>query len=209
MYHSSLGLNGTIGWSVQVADSIVYHADSVEADLIIQFPAVDWTFLQSFYGWASLQYQAWARGEIIIHGAEPRTIILYTDNVLEFYVDDKLYFGGDIYAFRRAPLILQLNPGTHRLDSRIVRDVRAMGGVGKPVTRVRIRVEASILGLIVIERSALLPEIVNGRLSSDLASLSVRNEGSKWINVLAVESTNVCTPRLQTERCPLTLRRMP
>lgn len=190
-YHSSLGINGTIGWSIHNVETVRPTTEATELNLSISFPEVDWKFLQSFYGWAALQYQGWARGEIFIHGSVPRTIVLYTDNVLEFYVDNALYFGGDFYAYQRAPLVLHLTPGPHIIDIRIVRDVRATGGIGNPIVNMTLRVELSRGGLAVMGSKLLLPEMVEGRLVSNLGSVPVRNEEQDWIEVLAIESLEV------------------
>lgn len=163
---------------------------AVEAEISVGFPAVDWGSLQSIYGWAALQYQAWMRGEVTIRANEPQTITLYMDNVLEFSVDGSCYFGGDFYAYRRAPVLLRLNPGPHTLDVRVVRDVRAMGGIGAPLVSLTLRAEVSSGGLIVVEEKILLPEMIEGRLVSNVGSVPVRNGGEVWIDILGIESVD-------------------
>ncbi|KAL9005709.1 MAG: hypothetical protein Q9188_001522 [Gyalolechia gomerana] len=120
-------------------------------------------------GFIGLQYQAWARGTLTVDGDKERTVVLYTDHVLEFWVDDEHHFGGDFYAYRKAPLVLHLQPGKHKIDVRIVRDVRAMGAVGEPTA---------------VDGSLLLPDLVEGRLATSLGSISVRNEDKNWIEVI-------------------------
>ena len=190
-YYSSLAVNGTIGWSIQRANSIEEHQNVSQADLIVDFPKINWGFLQSIYGWATLQYQAWARGYIIINAEQPQTVVLYSDSILEFWVDDTPYFGGDMYAYRRAPLVLRLDPGSHKLDVRLVRDLRSMGGVGEPKIEVSIRCEISNGGIAILKEKLLLPEVVNGVLASNLGSLPLRNEHHDWIEVVAVASVDV------------------
>ena len=192
-YHSSLAVNGSIGWSMQKANSLGEYQNISQADLIVDFPNIDWGFLQSVYGWAALQYQAWARGYIIINAEEAQTVVLYSDSILEFWVDDTPYFGGDMYSYRRAPLVLRLEPGPHKLDVRLVRDVRAMGGIGEPKVGVTIRCEISNGGVAILKEKLLLPEVVNGVLSSNLGSLPLRNEHQSWIEVLTVASVDVGT----------------
>lgn len=118
--------------------------------------------------------------------------MLYTDNILEFWVDEERYFGGDFYSFRRAPLILQLDPGEHRIEVRIIRDVRAMGGVGKPTVSLTLEAELSEGRPRIVKESLLLPDVVEGRLSSSWGSVTVRNEGDAWIDVVGIEAMNVC-----------------
>ncbi|OAG01799.1 uncharacterized protein CC84DRAFT_1179825 [Paraphaeosphaeria sporulosa] len=44
------------------------------------------------------------------------------DAILEYRVDDIYYFGGDYFAFRKAPPVLHLFLGTHQIDIRLVGD---------------------------------------------------------------------------------------
>ncbi|KAL8838025.1 MAG: hypothetical protein Q9170_002306 [Blastenia crenularia] len=189
-YHSSLTTNGTVHWSTSQASVTFPSSKSGRANLLVRFPDVDWESLKAVYGWAALQYQAWARGTMVVHGEGKRTVVLYTDQVLEFWVDDEHYFGGDLYAYRKAPLILHLEPGEHRIDIRIVRDVRAMGGVGEPTADVVLEAEVSEGGLEAVEESLLLPDLVEGRLASSLGSINLRNEDNDWIDVLSIQSMN-------------------
>ena len=143
------------------------------------------------YGWTALQYQAWARGYLEISADLPRTITFCTDNVIEFWVDDKLYFGGDFYAYRRAPPVLQLAAGKHKVDVRLIRDVRAIGGIGEPKISIKLKAEVSRGILAVVEPKLLISDIVNGTLASPFASVPVRNEGVAWVDIVEVESLTV------------------
>lgn len=191
-YPSSLTPNATVKWSTLPASLSFSSPKAVRADLLVRFPDVDWESLRGVYGWAALQYQAWARGSLIVAGDRERTVVLYTDFILEFWVDDQHYFGGDFYAYRKAPLVLHLQPGEHRVDVRIVRDVRVMGGGGEPTVEIALEVEASDGGLAVGDGRVVLPDVVDGRLVSSLGSVSVRNEKKEWMEVLSIESVNVC-----------------
>ena len=190
-YHSSLGLNGSVHWSIFQASRKIVNKEAIEVGLSVRFPEVDWKFLLSVYGWASLQYQAWARGWIEINARESQTIVLFTDSVLEFWIDDELFFGGDFYAYRRAPLVIRLEPGKHRFDVRLVRDVRAMGGVGEPAIDARLRIEVSSGGLTIGKDKLLLPDLANGKLAGSFASLPVRNDEQQWIHVKGIECIDV------------------
>ena len=162
-----------------------------ETTLTVGFKDIDWAFLQSIYGWAALQYQAWARGTLVIGGNTPQTIRLYTPNLLEFWIDDKPYFGGDLYAYRRAPLLLELKPGNHRTDLRLIRDVRMMGGVGEPQITIMLEAEISTRSLAVMDDKLLVPDMVGGRLASTLGSVPVCNESEDWINIYFIQSYDV------------------
>ena len=199
-YRSSLAPNGLVSWSSQQLETHAVDPTVAEAALTIDFPEVDWRFLQSVYGWATLQYQAWARGYLEISADLPQTITFYTDSVIEFWLDNKLYFGGDFYAYRRAPLVLQLAAGKHKVDIRLVRDVRVMGGIGVPNVLIKLKAEISNGTLAMVEQKLLVSDIVDGTLASPFASIPVRNEARGWVNILEIESLNVRSkghPRFQ------------
>lgn len=169
-----------------------YSGDVAEATLTVGFPNIDWLFLQSVYGWAALQYQAWARGHLTIVADSPQSINFYADNVLEFWVNDDHYFGGDFYAYRRAPLVLHLDPGSHNVDIRLIRDVRVMGGIGEPKTSIKLKAERSSGSLVLLGQKALIPDIVNEVFASPFACVPVRNEGTHSIKILDIATNAVC-----------------
>ena len=202
-FHSSLAVGGLVAWSTVQLDQTKSNSDVVEASLTFTFPEIDWAILQSAYGWAALQYQAWARGRLVINAALPQTIVFYTDNVLEFWVDDQPYFGGDFYAYRRAPLVVQLDPGSHKVDLRLIRDVRIMGGVGEPNVQIRLEIRRSSGGLVIATPKPLLPDMIGSRLASRLASVALRNEDREWIDVWTIESTDVSRRFIELSRSTL------
>lgn len=155
------------------------------------------------YGWAALQWQAWARGEIVVTGGLSQTVTLYTDGILEYAVDGVRTFGGDFYSFRKAPLVLHLNPGKHIIDLRLVRDVRAFGGVGAPT--IDADLEARVVpsdstipsgeirvtpnDLEVAGNQVMVSDVVGGRLASPYGTVTVRNSGTDWVEVFAIVDT--------------------
>lgn len=189
-YHSSLASHGMVSWTSQQADLSMSSSDAAIADLAVSFPEVDWDFMRSIYGWAAIQYQAWARGNLIVDAGSSETVLLYSDNVLEFWVDDRLHFGGDFYGYRIAPLVLHLEPGSHKVDVRLVRDVRAMGGVGEPKLCVRMEAQKAHGGLVVVG-DLLLPDMVDGKLASHVASVTIRNEENEWIELWDIQTVDV------------------
>lgn len=154
----------------------------------VVFPKIDWVSLRSTYGWSVLQYQAWARGFLVIEDPVKQTLLLYTDNVLEFWLDDEPYFGGDFYTNRSAPLLLQLAPGHHKVDVRLVYDVRAMGGQGDPTVEVLLQVQRSKCSLAVDGEKLLVSDVVDGLLANDLACVPIRNESTDWLDIWEVSS---------------------
>lgn len=121
---------------------------------------------------------------------------MHTDNVLEFWIDDKPHFGGDFYAHRNAPLVLRLDPGDHKLNVRLIRDVRAFGANEEPIIELELRCERSKGHLTLDADKLLVADIVDGVLASPFASVPVRNETQTWIDVRSIESIEVASVSL-------------
>jgi hypothetical protein len=190
-FPSSLPTNGTAKWTTIEATSSATSPTSATAALSISYSNVDWDFLKTIYGWAAVQYQAWARGELHIRGNETQNIILNTAGILEYWIDDQHYFGGDYYSFRRAPPVLHLKPGTHRIDLRLVRDVRAFGGILEPTFDVVVHAQQASGTLELAKPGILMADVVDGQLASPLGSISLRNSGEDDIEVVGFRATNV------------------
>lgn len=188
-FSSSLTPNAKVAWSRVDAKSVTCQASAAHSTLSVSFPDIDWSSLQSIYGWAALQYQAWARGSLEVSGDEPQTVVLFTEGLLEFYVDGARHFGGDAYHYKRAPLVLHLDPGHHVLDLRLVRDLRAMGGVGAPTIDIHLSAELSSQDLRLAADAPLLPDMVDGKLAGALGSMLVRNDATYDMDIVSV-STN-------------------
>ncbi|KAF2146112.1 uncharacterized protein K452DRAFT_106041 [Aplosporella prunicola CBS 121167] len=188
-FKSSLTPNATVAWSSLNA-TVATEGSDANASLDLSFPEIDWQFIQSIYGWSALQYQAWARGQIIVGAERPQTVLLYTDRVLEFWLDGKPYFGGDFYAYRKAPVVLYLVPGAHQLDLRLIRDGRAMGSVGDPTVQVDLALvlRTGFEPLELADKNILAPDVVDGNLAGQYGSLAVRNIGNKVIQIVSVGS---------------------
>lgn len=190
-------------WSIVDDVFIDDHSGDGEVswvELNIAFPVVDWAFQQSVYGWAAFQYQAFARGSITVTGHFSCRVALYTDHVLEFAVNDEPSFGGDFYGFRRAPLIVDLVPGKNKIELRLIRDVRSMGGVGPPSIPVRLGAQLCTAVLKVVEESAVLPDVINTKLITPYGSIIVRNETKEWIKLVAIRCRTVSTTILSISK---------
>ena len=166
----------------------------MEASLSIGYSNVDWDFLKVVYGWAAVQYQAWARGELTVRGSGTQSVILYTDAILEFWVDDVHYFGGDFFTFRKAPPVLHLTPGTHRIDLRLARDVRAFGGLVAPNIDVVVRAELASGTLELAKPGILMSDVVDGKLATPVGSVVLRNSGEQDIEVIGIQPSDVRQP---------------
>jgi hypothetical protein len=193
-FRSPLGINGTVSWQKVASKSANTHASS-SVKLTVNFPEVDWTTLRSVYGWAALQYQGWIRGSLEVRGASSRRVVLFTDNILEMWVNNDHVFGGDYYAFRRAPLIVTLSPGRNVIEIRLIREIRSMGAADATVT---VTLEARIANnaLHFLKEAAVLPDLVDGKLPSRFASVTVRNERDDWMELCNYELN-------QVPKCPI------
>lgn len=184
--------SGAASWSTVKSTSersISHHS----ASLSVGFSNVDWTLLKSFYGWAAVQFQAWARGSIHVFGSSgPKSaLVLYTERILEFWIDDKHYFGGDFYGYNNAATVIHLTPGRHRIDVRLIYDVRATGGVGDPVLDIKLTAVRAIGALEFVDNSLVISDIVNNGLASPLASIAVRNNAMSGIAITEIGITEV------------------
>ncbi|KAI4727893.1 hypothetical protein E4T49_04322 [Aureobasidium sp. EXF-10728] len=189
-FPSSLAPNATVSWSTIIAQQSSCDTRSAQIHLSVAFPDIDLAFLQRIYGWAALQYQGWARGRLHVAGEKLQTLTLATDNLLEFYLDGHHHFGGDYYAFRKAPIVLHLEPGDHIIDLRFVRDVRAMGGVGSPTIELHLEARSTTKDLHIAADDALMPDMVSGRLASMLGSIQVRNDALHDIEIFTVSAND-------------------
>lgn len=161
-------------------------ADPPETILDINLPPDNLTSLQEVYGWDAKQYQAWARGTLTVSKSNS-VVALYTDRIWEYRIDNKSYFGGDFFGFRRAPLLLDLSPGTHTVDLRVVRDVRALGAVGEPYINVTHIAQELSKTLIVDKKSILVADVVENRLISPYASVTLHNTMGNPVDVVGIK----------------------
>ena len=166
-------------------------------------PSIDWPFLQDVYGWAGHQWLGWARSEVHVHSRSTKTLALNTRNILEFWVDDTRYFGGDFYGFGRAAVTLHLSPGVHRIDVKLVGDVRAIGGLGEPTVDVQVKLHETTEDLSLLyygNEDVLMSDIVggaDGTLASPYVTVAVRNDAQRDVYVHGIEGMqNVCTKEL-------------
>jgi pimeloyl-ACP methyl ester carboxylesterase len=193
-FRSSLPTNGTAKWNVTEAVQVSSSPTSANASLSVGYSNVDWEFLKLVYGWAAVQYQAWVRGELIIGGNETQHILLHTDAILEYWVDDQHYFGGDYYTFRKAPPVLHLQPGSHTIDVRLVRDVRAFGGILEPTIDVVLDVQQASGTLELAKSGILMSDVVNGKIASSVGSVSLVNSGEDDIEIVGITASSVSLP---------------
>ena len=201
-FPSSLGSSGVVKWKRLSSSKTVRKSNSVTNDLVITWPEIEWEALKAIYGWAVLQYQAWIRGKLTLQAQDRTTVLLFVDHALELWLDGVSYFGGDFYGFRRTPLVLWLEPGEHRLDIRVVRDVRAMGGLGDPCFPMAITADISTVQLFVGTDTILIPELVEGHgFAGRAGSIPLRNQIDEWIEILSIETQEVRATPLEPSAC--------
>lgn len=196
-FPSALSEGGLCRWTTVLANESVAANGFASATLDFGYPEINWSLLRSIYGWSALQYQAWARGNLTVASTVPTTTTVYTDGILEFRVDGELYYGGDFYSYRRAPLILDLEPGVHTVDIRLFYDIRARGGSNNPHISSVFEFHEVPQQLIIDPASILTADVVEGKLASPCASVTLRNSMKDDATVVWIkpvdENASVCT----------------
>lgn len=96
-----------------------------------------------------------------------------------------------MYSFRNAPPVLHLDPGRHRIDLRLVRDVRAFGGILEPTVDVVVGVEQVSGTLDLAKPGILMSDVIDGSLASPYGSISLRNSAAHSIEITGVHPANI------------------
>ncbi|OKP09406.1 hypothetical protein PENSUB_5228 [Penicillium subrubescens] len=190
-FSSALATNGSVQWSTTYATIARSFHGQVQAALNVSFPAVNWEFMKSVYGWSALQYQAWARGILEVKGSQPQTIALFGDGLLEFLVDGEQYFGGDMFQYHRVPSLIILAPGRHVLELRLTRDVRAHGGLSNAI---KVTIQAELRGaepITLDEHSLLISELANRKIGTPWASINVQNNDENLVEIKSIRALKV------------------
>lgn len=190
-FNSPLATDGIVRWDSVWANVTNSPPAQSRAELVVDFPQINWKSLQSVYGWSALQYQAWVRGYINLPSSNYQAVGIFTDGILDLFIDGQRYFGGDFYSYRRAPLILGLAPGEHVIELRLIRDVRALGGQGDPTINVVLEAKIRHELLTIDERSLLIPETTNWHFGSSWGSVNVQNNAAEWVEVLSLSCSDV------------------
>jgi hypothetical protein len=120
-----------------------------------------------------------------------QSLLLWTPGVMELAINGQRHFGADFFSFRKAPLVLRLKPGRHLIELRLVRDVRAMGGIGAPTIDVEIEAAVPKLELDVRDASTIVSDVIDGGLASPYGTVSVTNTGTRWIQLVNITSQSV------------------
>ena len=196
-FPSVLSQGGTASWFT-ISSTNERSASQSSASLSVGFSDVDWALLKSFYGWAAIQFQGWARGTIHVSGSSDSesAIVLYTERILEFWIDDEHYFGGDFYGYNNVATVLHLKPGRHQIDVRLVYDVRAMGGVEDPVLDIKLTTARATEALEFVENSLVISDIIDDTLASPVASIAIRNNALSTVAITEIGAAEVSISKL-------------
>ena len=185
-FRSALGVRGQVSWK-KISAKVESEQEAATVQLDVQFPEIDWTFLRSIYGWAALQHQAWTRGYIINNQEGERRISLFTDGILELWINDNHFFGGDFYTFRKAPIVFTLVPGVNQIDIRLIHDVRAFGGNEPPTISVGLEARMTDVHLSTDHDSIIISDLLGMKLPSPFASVICRNDGEEDLEIFSIE----------------------
>ena len=83
--------------------------------------------------------------------------------------------------------MLDLSPGDHVVNIRLVRDVRMMGGIGRPDLSIQLSAGFCPDTLVVDHRTCIFPETVNGRPAGSYIAIAMRNLSRHGARIDSVE----------------------
>lgn len=78
------------------------------------------------FGWSIEQYQAWARGILIVN--KPTKVFMQISGVSEYYINGEERYNGDCYSYNTTSHLVHFEKGKYTIDVRMVHDVRVFGG---------------------------------------------------------------------------------
>ncbi|OAL37884.1 hypothetical protein AYO20_02717 [Fonsecaea nubica] len=188
-FPSPLARNATVQWARKEYSPRVSNGEH-SLTLSLDFDGIDWEFAQKVYGWSAFQYQAWAKGEIFNWDMVSRVVNVFSDNIIELWINDMHVFGGDFFGFGRIPMLVQLHPGVNNISVRLVREVRSMGGGFPPTIQAGLRIKPASEELAVVTDGLVMPNVVNGRFCTRYGSIPVRNQGATWIYVRRIAAVS-------------------
>ncbi|KAG2207488.1 hypothetical protein INT47_004236 [Mucor saturninus] len=117
-YPSELVDGGFVGWSML---SSINHTVGP-----IDFRNARWKDNGVPFGWSIEQYQAWARGILVVH--QPTKVFMQVSGVSEYYINGEKRYHGDCYNYNTTTHIVHFEKGKYVIDVRMVHDIRIFGG---------------------------------------------------------------------------------
>jgi hypothetical protein len=135
-----LAVGGFVGWQTvsTTKDNIVgpidfpnirYRYSLMEQLQMLISNVSRWNDNNTPFSWSIEQYQAWARGILIVN--EPIQLTLQIQGASEFYVNDTRYHG-DAYSYGTTAHFCRFDKGKHTINVRMIHDVRIFGGDKTP-----------------------------------------------------------------------------
>lgn len=149
-------------WKVLEMDLLALEDISSSIALELSYDdEVDWKSLVQVYGWAATQFDAWIRG--YFQTDTDCIIRLNVRHSPEFFLDGSRY-EGDIYDLG-VPILLPVSKGRHRLDIRVVNEIRIFGFKQNPVAVIRVDAEMVKQQEVIYVKVDKLPDIIryNGK----------------------------------------------
>ncbi|CAG8568986.1 1077_t:CDS:10 [Cetraspora pellucida] len=191
-FPSELADNGTVKWS-----TIVENIDGSIGPL--HFKNLRWKFNRDPFGWAINQFQMWARGYFELLNSDFKDelnlipVLVQCQNIGDFYVDDRRLFG-DVYGYKNSWHVLYLRSGMHVINVRLVNEIRIFGGQVPSNIRFQCfvrKLELHQIGAMVLDNTIIVPDLVDGFLAGNFASVAILNTQEKsWITVSKVNVIN-------------------
>ncbi|EFA77664.1 hypothetical protein PPL_12272 [Heterostelium album PN500] len=178
LYPSELGNDGKVGWTQYTAST----PGSVSIDWS---SSISWQFLQSVWGWNIWLWYGYAVGELEV--AQKGSYILQCTGTRAIFIrypdsDLILEFNGDYYSYGTGAQSLILPAGVYqfvvRMDSSVRLNQSPLGSFSCSFTQATSLLEP-------IGADTLLPDIVNGQLSSPYASITVLNTSPGILRALS------------------------
>jgi hypothetical protein len=207
-------LNGSVYFSRIPASAIKTRSDAIARTIEVSFPFLEWESLEKTFGWAAMQFQAWIRGRI--HIQHKARYGIWIGNAVEFLVDGVYYDTGNLYEtdilkYDRGGVFIDLSPGEHVLEVRVVNDIRGFGGQIPPKVLVQLVTRKVTEELVAADFDShggwVVPTVINmtrqkdlfkgdGCIAGEWASVALRNEGKKWIVISALRIDGDVNPAI-------------
>lgn len=203
-YPSDIADGGWVTWR-----KVQTNADGTVGPL--DYPSIRWAFNEKPFGWTVLHHTTYFRGKLTIPTAG--TYLVSFSRVVSFKIDHRA-FVGNIYEYSHASgTAVWLDAGDHMLYVASVMDVRLFGGQIPPKTSFHGEIQlidtiGPSRGIVVFPKDSILPDIIDGRLATVYARVTLMNAnvlkqsvvsndrslmeskyGPGWVQIVSVDLT--------------------
>ncbi|EGC40170.1 hypothetical protein DICPUDRAFT_74341 [Dictyostelium purpureum] len=180
-YPSELGTNGVVGWNKASSET----SGSLSVDWS---EYVDWSFLQSVWGWSIWLWYGWAVGSFNVDTSG--TFLISCTGTRTFFIQNGnnkgqiQEFSGDYYGYGVGQQVVQLEQSTtYNLFVRMSSSVRLNQS---PNSQFSCSLQQVTDQITILQSENLVPDLVNGQLVSPYSSISVINSGLTTIQSIGV-----------------------